>query len=173
MGDFFLGEIRMFAMPWAPADWALCDGAEMSIQQNNALYSLLGNRFGGDGKSTFKLPDLRGRTPVAKASQRPESWAGEEAVTLTPAAMPAHNHALAAVKTDATANNSTDKVLAKALPDVTYKLEQKIYGTGPGSVTLNSGTISSTGGNQPHSNIQPFIVVNFCISIKGTYPPRS
>jgi microcystin-dependent protein len=176
MSDYFIGEIRVFSFDWAPRGWALCNGAILNVQQNQALFSLLGNQFGGDGKVTFALPDFQGRAPVNRtqsmSSPNSNLASGSENVALTTAQMPAHNHPFYASTAAATTTTGTDRVPAVAQPDVTQKIKRPIYGSTAASVTLNSGSIGFNGNSAPHPNMQPFGVFNFCISTTGIYPTR-
>jgi len=177
MGDFFLGEIRMFSFNYAPVGWALCNGAILPISQNPALYSLLSNNYGGSYPNTFALPDLRGRVPV-NFGESTAGWdyvlgqmGGYENVTLTVATMPAHSHDLMAQTMTATQFNPKGHILAA--PPPTNSTPHPIYGGQGETLTpMNSQSIGSTGGEQPHGNIQPSLVINFCISTIGIYPPR-
>ena len=180
MSDYFLGEIRLFSFPEAPDGWALCDGSEMSIADYEGLYALIGSRFGGDGRKTFRLPDLRGRVPVHPhfASKPREPIAqgqrrGAEAVTLTQETLPAHTHTFFASNEKATAANASKRVLGEVTPDIQLQKQRQLYGDGSQHVTLHPGSISIEGGGQAHSNIQPYAALNFCIAITGIYPPRA
>ncbi|MDP1738028.1 MAG: tail fiber protein [Caulobacter sp.] len=173
MAEYFLGEIRIFPMAWPPQDWALCNGASLAIGQAQALYSLLGQRFGGSGNTTFQLPDLRGRTPVHGGGRVVNgAIGGSETVTLTQATMPPHTHAMFANPVNATVANAAGNVLAVSQPNIGENIPCPIYSSDPATITLNPGTISNTGENQSHANIQPSLVLNFCISTVGNYPPR-
>lgn len=186
MSDYFVGEIRLFSFPWAPRDWALCDGKILTIQQNVALFSLLGNKFGGDGKNNFALPDMRGRVPVneGKSQVTPGvyyamgSTGGVENVTLTSAQLSAHSHTAYASNTpgDPTLN-------PKKIPGQAYLATATAAGGatsnyyGPRAVStattvLNPATVSVTGGGGAHSNVQPFAATNYSISTVGLYPSR-
>lgn len=183
MAEPFLGEIRVFAFPFAPQGWALCNGALLPVQQNAALFSLLGAAYGGDGKTTFGLPDLQGRTPIdlGSVSGRPNyrlgDRGGSETVQLTAATMPAHSHLVQAVDQaagaqpmPAPANNFPSTV---HLPDHTVpQTGHALYGAPTNLVALNPGAVGAGGGNSGHNNMQQFSVVNFCIAISGLYPPR-
>ncbi len=170
MADPFLGEIRVFGFIYAPIGWAKCDGALLAISQNNALYSLLGIRYGGDGRTNFNLPDFRGRVPMHRSS----SYAigqkgGSETVTLTVDTMPSHSHnAYGSTQNGDAFKPATNRSLATspAVDDPLYLSPQNF-------TAMNAGVISATGGNIGHDNIQPCQVVNFCIATTGIYPPRS
>ncbi|HVV44978.1 MAG TPA: tail fiber protein [Bryobacteraceae bacterium] len=179
MSDYFLGEIRMFGFNFAPQDWAMCQGQPMPIQQNAALYSLLGIRYGGDGRTTFQLPDLRGRVPVSQGMAASGTLyeigeqAGMEAVSLTAAQAPPHTHDLQVVGATGTTAAPSDLYFAGVVNDASGN-SHPIYATANGAgapVAVNSGTVSAAGGG-PHNNMQPFSVLNFCISVAGIYPPR-
>lgn len=171
MADPFLAEIRVFSFNYAPKGWALCNGQLMSIQQNKALYSLLGTTFGGDGVATFALPDLQSRVPLNPAPSFPWGVPGGEAEhVLTVGEMPAHVHE---------ANTTTGPASLRA-PGGVWGVEYadndpatpvNAYGTVP-SAAMNAAALASTGSNQAHPNLQPYLVLNFCISTDGYYPPR-
>jgi microcystin-dependent protein len=176
MSEPFIAEIIMFGANWAPRSWARCDGQLLPVAQNTALFSLIGTIYGGDGRTTFALPDLRGRVPIHEGTglgltpRTIGQRSGEENVTLTVQEMPAHNHA-ASFHTESKLGtnplNPTNKLFASgnsyADPD-------------PGdNRTLAPEAISmqNTGGNQSHRNMQPYLVVNFIIALQGLYPSRS
>lgn len=181
MADYFLGEIRMFSMNWAPQDWALCNGASMPVAQNAALNSLIYNQFGGDGKNNFLLPDLRGRAPLAAGNsaafgytaQGIAAQGGAETVALTTAQVPTHTHYVRAVSAQGTAALPASGVsLSSAKPAGTPATTAAIYGPMSATVApINVGTIGPAGG-AAHNNMQPFLVSNFCISTVGLYPVR-
>lgn len=171
MAECYIGEIRMFGGNYAPYGWALCNGQLLSISQNTALFSLLGTYYGGNGTSNFALPNLQclvplgfGQAPGLSPYSLGETG-GEEAVTLNYNQMPAHNHA--ALAENAPGNNPS--------PAGNYWAESSrrdaAY-SATANTTMNPNAISMSGGNQPHSNVQPFLVVNFIIALQGTYPPR-
>lgn len=173
VGDNFIGEIRMFSFGWPPNGWALCNGATLQIQQNQALYALLGVQFGGDAKTNFGLPDLRGRTPVYGVGfQNVSNAGGQEQVTLTTDTIPTHVHAFYATTNTATAGSAQGNVLAAVKPDASGKT-WPIYSGAPTTGSLAGGTISAEGGSQPHDNMQPFTVMNYCIALMGLFPSRS
>ena len=171
MAEPFIGEIKMVAFDFAPRDWAICDGQLLPISQNQTLYSLLGTTFGGDGMTTFALPDLRGRVPVhtddsAGISQGRRG--GPEAVLLNPDTMPAHTHPVQASTNEADQRDPTGGILAS-----TSEEDREIYGPATNLVPMKPAAVTSVGGGQPHDNMQPYLTVNFCISLTGTYPQRS
>lgn len=169
--DPYVAEIRMFPFNFAPRGWAFCNGQLMPISQNTALFSLLGTVYGGDGKSTFALPNLQGRTPM-HAGQGPglssrvlgES-AGTETVTLLASEMPSHSHVATASQGDA-----TDRVPENVLPATGIAIGQ--YGAAASLTSLSPQAVGPVGGDQPHNNMQPYLTVSFCIALQGVYPPR-
>lgn len=178
MTDPFIGEIRINAFDYAPQGWAQCNGQSLPIQQNAALYSLIGAYYGKDTQN-FNLPDLRGRTAVGQYTNATTIGGythynmgqkdGTETVTLTVTQMPAHNHTWQAVATDATLGTPRDRLYAKS----TANIYSTVAGVpNPQLVALNPKVMGETGGNGPHSNMQPFLVLNFCIALLGYYPPR-
>ena len=175
MSSPYVGEIRMFAGNFAPVGWMLCQGQLMPISENDTLFNLIGTTYGGDGQSTFALPDLQGRVPVHQGTFAGNSFTigektGVESVTLTTQQMPTHNHALQAT--------SANPVLspANAIPAVVggNQVGATVYGpsSGAGS-TLHQNTIQSSGGSQPHDNVQPFLCINFIISMFGVFPSQT
>ncbi len=169
MSEPFLGEIRMFGFNWAPAHWAVCDGAVMPVNQHGALFSLLGNQFGGDGLNTFALPDFRGRTPVCPDQN---SWlvqgqkGGAEAVALTTAEIPYHTHTLMA-----SMEGGGQNVIGSN--SVFCVGNEQMYSEADDLVAMNPNTCGLTGGGYPHYNIQPSLGVGFCIAMQGIYPSRN
>jgi len=181
-----LGEIRMFSWPKAPQGWAPCDGAILSVKEHQGLFSLLGDKFGGDGKKTFALPDLRGRAivgAIASDGERPPrlegrtvcrvgETIGSESVELTLKSMPNHVHG----------TNVADKPVGTSLPRGALFGKVAAAGSNPTIniyaeatnplIPLEEGTIEPAGGGQGHQNMQPFAVIGYCIAIKGEYPPR-
>ena len=172
MSEPFLGEIRMVGFNFAPQGWAMCDGQLMSISQNTALFSLLGTTFGGDGKTTFALPDLRGRAPIhtgqgAGLTLRDlGSATGAETITLTSAQMPSHTHTLEANPGNASTRHPAGEVLAAP--------KAKAY-SGPASppVAMNPSAIATAGGGGAHDNVQPSLTLNFIIALQGIFPART
>jgi microcystin-dependent protein len=166
----------MFAGNFAPAGWALCQGQLIPISENDTLFNLIGTTYGGDGQSTFALPDLQGRVPVHQGSFAGNSFiigekTGVETVTLTTNQIPQHNHALLA--TSAGPQLSP----ANAIPAVANSLTQvgvMVYGPSSGAgTTLHQNTIQPAGGSQPHDNMQPFLCINFIISLFGIFPTQT
>jgi microcystin-dependent protein len=170
----FLAEIRIFPFSFAPKGWAFCDGQLLPISQNTALFSLLGTYYGGDGKSTFALPDLRGNSamhwgqgPGLSLYDLGQSG-GEQYVSLLDSESPAHTHALQASPLPADLDTpGPQNALARSSPDV-YKQP-----SGAATVSMAPGTVSLAGASQPHNNMMPYLTLNFCIALQGVYPPRS
>lgn len=174
MTDPFVAEIRLFPFNFPPRGWAFCDGQLLPISQNTALFSLLGTFYGGDGKSTFALPDLQGRVPVHQG-QGPglsERFIGEaggsETVSLLASEMPAHTHALAASAAAAYARGPSQELVANQNGGVNS------YAPAAASppALLAASAIGVSGGGQPHNNLAPYLVVNYCIALQGIYPQR-
>jgi microcystin-dependent protein len=163
--DSFLGEIRMFAGTYAPEGWAFCDGSLLPISGNEALYSLLGTTYGGDGQTNFRLPDLRGRVPIHKNATYPIGAAsGTETVTLIPGQMPPHTHRAAVQSAAAEKPSPTGNVWATS--------PTKQFANATPSGAMHPGTVLAAGGSQPHGNIMPFQCVNFIIAVQGEYPTQ-
>ena len=171
--ETFLGEIRMFAGNFAPTGWAFCQGQLLPIAQNQALFSLLGTTYGGDGMTSFALPDLRGRAPVG-FGQGPglsnrvigEQF-GSELVTLNINQMPSHNHTVNAVTTEGNQNLPTN-----SLPANTKTLDKE-YSDANANTTMKATMVNPTGGSQPFGVSQPSLGVNFIIALQGIYPSRN
>lgn len=181
MADPFTSEIRPFAFNFAPKDWALCNGQVIQISQNGALFALIGTQFGGDGRSTFNLPDLRGRTPIGEGALRSEPGrlfqAGEqygvENVTLSIAEMAGHSHGVQATTTEAINNPTfTDRVFSNS-KDAFNGPEPFMYSSSENLTRLAQDVVSSAGGSQPHTNIQPLLALNFCMALDGIFPSRN
>lgn len=168
--DPYLGEIRCFGFGFAPVGWMLCNGQVLSISQNTALFSLLGTMYGGNGTTTFALPDLRGRVPIAFGQGSGLSpydqgeVGGAEQVTLQAGQLPAHSHTVGASAT------ATTKSPAGAVPAATPGGSS--YGTTV-DLAMSPGMVSGGGPGGPHENRQPFLVLNWCIAVQGIYPSRS
>ncbi len=172
MAEPYLGEIKVFAFQFVPNGYALCDGATMLVAQNVSLFSLLSNRFGGDGISNFKLPDLRGRVPLNYSSTYPLGKSdGVESVQLTVNTMPNHNHSVYGTDEDGDSfkpGNTKSLATSPALDDPLYVNPISGNELRP----MNNNVISVTGGGGSHDNIQPCLVLNFCIATTGAFPPR-
>ena len=163
MAQPYVGEIRMFGGNFAPAGWMFCEGQLLPISENETLFQLIGTTYGGDGESTFALPDLRGRIPIHQGNGFIlAETGGAEEITLTTNQMPTHNHALLA--TNAAANSTT------ASTHVTAKPDKSLYRPGPATVPMASQAIGPAGGSQPHTNFQPYLCIDFIISLFGIFP---
>src|SRR5436853_139723 len=164
MAQPYVGEIRMFAGNFAPAGWMFCEGQLLPISENETLFNLIGTTYGGDGQSTFGLPDLRGRLPMHFGNGFTlAETGGVEAVTLTVSQMPAHAHPLLATTTVATQQNVSPNVFAEAT------LFSPYINVAP-TTAMAPQTVGTTGGNQPHNNFQPYLCVDFIISLFGIFP---
>lgn len=163
MAQPYVGEIRLFGGNFAPAGWMFCDGALLPISENETLFQLIGTTYGGDGQSTFALPDLRGRVPIHQGSGFIlAETGGVEEVTLTVNQIPAHSHPMLA---------SLDvPVLATPANNVTGQAARKIYRSGTPGIALNANAVGAVGGSQPHTNFQPYVCVSFIISLFGIFP---
>jgi microcystin-dependent protein len=173
MGTPYIGEIRMFAGNFAPLGWAFCDGTLLAISQNEALFNLIGTTYGGDGESTFALPDLRGRIPV-HAGQGPgltqrifAESGGAETVTLTPNQMPSHSHSLLATANPAMSSSTAFGSLLAVTADT------PIYGAPVPAGQMNNAAVQPAGGTQPHDNMAPSLCVSFIIALEGIFPSPS
>ena len=166
MSEPFLAEIRIFGFNFAPRGWATCDGQILPINQNQSLYSLLGTTYGGDGRTSFGLPDLRGRVPLHEGSGFGlGSKSGAENVVLNVTQRPGHTHQLNATENPAATDSPTGNVFAAAPDDR--------YATAANLVNTASGAVTNSGGSQAHTNIQPSLVLNFCIALQGLFPSRN
>lgn len=165
MAQPYVGEIRMFAGNFAPAGWEFCEGQLLPISENETLFQLIGTTYGGDGQSTFALPDLRGRIPIHQGNGFIlAETGGAEEITLTVSQIPAHSHPLLASANVASDPNPQNHILANARPGDDFYLEDV-----PG-VNLAPNSISPVGGSQPHTNFQPYLCINFIISLFGIFP---
>ncbi|MDT4962749.1 MAG: hypothetical protein QOF87_2396 [Pseudonocardiales bacterium] len=167
MAEPFLSEIRIMSFAFAPKGWALCDGQLLPINQNQALFSLLGTTFGGDGRVNFGLPDLRGRTPIHVGSGHSlGERGGEQAHTVSIAEMPGHTHVANAAASDGSLIIPTGALLARAAPANPY--------VAPGNpVAMNPASVTNVGGSQAHLNMQPFLALSFCIALQGIFPSQN
>ncbi len=170
----FVAEIRMWACNFAPTGWAQCNGQLMPISQNTALFALLGTFYGGDGKSTFALPDLMGATPMDQgqgpglSDRMLGETGGEPNLTLLESEMPAHTHAMQGINGFASSNDPAGRALARPFGG------GNLYFTGNPTQTqqLNPYALSVSGSSLPHNNMQPYLVLNMCIALQGVFPPR-
>jgi microcystin-dependent protein len=173
MSSPYVAEIRLFGFTFAPNGWAFCNGQLLSISNFQALFTLLGTTYGGDGQSTFALPDLRGRVPIHQGQGSGLSTrvigqlGGVENVTLTVNQMPSHNHLVNATSDAATVNGPGTRYLGHVAAGA-----PPIYAT-TSSNTMDPSMISIAGANQPHTNLQPYLAVSFCISLFGIYPSQN
>jgi microcystin-dependent protein len=175
MADPFVAEIRIFPFNFAPKGWAFCNGQLMPISQNTALFSLLGTTYGGDGKSTFALPDMQGNAPMHPGQGPGLSLhdlgeiSGSETVTLLTSEMPAHSHALMA-----TIEDGTQKTLAPGTTLAT-SINGAVYQSNVNAnlVAMNFQALTPAGGDQPHNNMMPYLTLNFNIALQGVFPPRT
>ncbi|MDX1545467.1 MAG: tail fiber protein [Rhodothermales bacterium] len=170
MSEPFLAEVRIVAFNFAPRGWAFCDGQILPISQNQSLYSLLGTTYGGDGRTSFALPDLRGRTPIHVGSSNGSAHplgqkSGEETHTLSAAEMASHTHQArgnsGAVDTGAIAGNTWGAA------------SDALYSDQAANANMHTGIATNTGGGQAHNNMQPFLALNFCIALQGLFPSRN
>ena len=166
MAQPYVGEIRMFAGNFAPAGWMFCEGQLLPISENETLFQLIGTTYGGDGQSTFALPDLRGRLPIHQGNGFIlAETGGAEEITLTSAQIPAHTHPLLATADAASSAAPANAVFARtALATITP------YGSDAPATNLAPSTVGPTGGSQPHTNFQPYLCVDFIISLFGIFP---
>lgn len=165
MAEPFLSEIRIMSFVFAPKGWALCNGQLLPINQNQALFALLGTTYGGNGQTTFALPDLRGRTPIHTGSGHTLGESGgEQAHTLSIAELPTHTHVAQASPSNANSPTPTGNVLAGALN--AYRAPD---GLGP----LHPASVTNVGGSQAHLNMQPFLTLSFCIALQGIFPSQN
>ena len=164
MADPFVAEIRIFGFNFAPRGWATCDGQILPISQNTALFSLLGTMYGGNGQTTFALPDLRGRVPMHMGTHIEGEAGGQIATTLSISQLPAHVHFL---------SGSGENADAPLLASGALGAFNNGYHAVSSLVGLQATSISSVGGSQPHENMSPFLVVNFCMALQGIFPSRN
>jgi microcystin-dependent protein len=181
MSEHFIGQIMMAGFTFAPRYFAQCNGQLLPINQNQALFSLLGTQFGGNGTTNFALPDLRGRTPVSYASSVDPSWqppsvqigqaGGIENVTLLSTNLPAHTHAMNASTNPGDNRNPATRLFATSTNSATAA---NLYAPSTGApVVMNPQSVASAGNNQAHPNMQPYSVINFCIALQGIFPSRN
>ncbi len=163
MAEPFLGEIKLWSFNFAPRDWAFCNGQDMPIDQNPSLYALLGLQFGGDGRTTFKLPDLRGRTPVHRGDGLSQGHIyGAEYIQLLPKDLPAHRHTVKAATS-----------AGKKTPNNTFLGQKTSFGPPENLTAMNQEAVTKTGNSSPHYNMMPYLAINFCIALQGLFPSRN
>lgn len=170
MSEPFLAEIRIVGFNFAPRGWAFCDGQILPINQNQSLYSLLGTTYGGDGRTSFALPDLRSRTPIHESDGHSLGQkSGAETVTLTAAEIAAHTHTVkASSDVGDNASPANDNLATVPPGEMLYRDPEA------GSMTaLRSGTVTNAGGGQAHNNMQPYLTLSFCIALRGLFPSRN
>jgi microcystin-dependent protein len=165
MSEPFLSEIRIMSFNFPPKGWAFCNGQLLPINQNQALFALLGTTYGGNGQTNFALPNLQGRTPIhSGAGFTLGQTGGEQSHTLTMSEMPAHNHTVQGSSDNGASVLPTDGVLAAAAG---------LYGDATQLTTLLPATVTNVGGSQPHLNMQPFLTLTFCIALQGIFPSQN
>jgi microcystin-dependent protein len=176
MSTPFLAQIEIFSFNFAPKGWVQCNGQLLPINQNQALFSLLGTQFGGNGQTTFGLPDMRSRIPISVGTNLIGGAGGQESHTLTQSEMPAHNHMVGVDSTAGAANTPTTASVfgvSSGTSNTGQQLSINMYSkSGPGTA-LDPRTIGNSGGSQAHTNIQPYLALNFCIALQGLFPSRN
>lgn len=177
--DPYIGEIRAVGFTFAPAYWAFCDGELLSVSANNALFSLIGTIYGGNGTTSFALPNLMGRVPMGQGRGSGLTMTsmgerqGSQGITLTEAQMPSHNHGFPVASDGGSSNSPVGHIVARTIGAPPPQLPAYAPDVGSDPVTFNFQAIGTTGGNQAHQNTQPFLGLNYIISLTGVYPPRS
>jgi len=166
----YIGEIRIFAGNFAPVGWALCNGQLLSIAENDTLFNLIGTTYGGDGQTTFALPNLLGRIPIHQGTGGGAGYvigqsAGSEQITLLANQVPAHAHALLASTADGTSADPTGAVWAES--------DARTFNTAAPDQSMHGSALSTVGGAQPHSNLMPYLAINFIISLFGVFPSQN
>jgi microcystin-dependent protein len=165
MAEPFLSEIRLFSFNFAPKGWALCDGQLLPINQNQALFSLLGTTYGGDGRVNFALPNLQGRVPIHMGGGHTlGERGGEQAHTLSIGEIPTHAHVLNATNSNGTVNNPNNNFIGAV---------NNMYAPSGGLLALDPSSVTNTGGSQAHLNMEPFLVLNFSIALQGIFPSQN
>ncbi len=166
MSEPFLGEIKLVGFNFAPRGWAFCEGQILPISQNQSLFSLLGNTYGGDGRTTFALPDLRARTPIHFDPAHPQGQrSGEATHALTLAEIPTHTHTF-------NASNATTGIVDQPTDNLSSRASVNAYGGASQLVAMGSSVLNA-GASQPHENMQPYLAVYFCIALQGLFPSRN
>jgi microcystin-dependent protein len=165
MGEPYIGEIRMFAGSFPPSGWAFCDGQPMAISENDALFTVIGTTYGGDGQETFNLPNLQSRFPMHQGNGRiVGEQAGTESASLTTNQIPSHGHSANCVNAAGNQQDPTGHVWAGA------QLGVNLFSNVAPSLAMHASLISPTGGSQPHENMSPYLVISFIISLFGVFP---
>ena len=165
MSEPFLSEIKLMSFNFPPKGWAFCNGQFLPINQNQALFALLGSTYGGNGQTTFALPNLRGRVPIHMGNGHTlGEAAGQSSTTITIANLPAHTHAVYGSETVSETNVPTGAALA---------LMNNAYAPAGNLVALGPSAVTNVGGSQPHPNMQPYLVLNFCIALQGIFPSQN
>jgi microcystin-dependent protein len=173
MGTPYLGEIKIISWNFAPKGWAFCNGQLLPINQNQALFSIFGTTYGGDGRVNFALPDFRGRVPIHQGQGFLEGQkAGQESHTVSQSEMPAHNHFVSA-STSAGNSKFIQQTAPVASQNILANSGVSIYGPASNLSTLHPSSISNVGGSQPHENRQPYLVLNFIVALQGVFPSRN
>lgn len=166
MAEPFLSELRIMSFVFAPKGWALCNGQLLPINQNQALFSLLGTTYGGNGQTTFALPDLRGCVPISfSGNHLLGEKAGEQAHTLSVSEMPMHTHVMNGSSTTGTLNVNANNILGVS--------QTPIYNSAQNLVAINPASVTNVGGSQAHLNMQPFLTLTFCIALQGIFPSQN
>ena len=173
MSEPFISEMRMFGFGWAPRGWASCDGQSLPISQNQSLYALLGTSFGGDGRTSFNLPDMRSRTPLHAEGGRPGNKGGIESVTLTTAEMATHTHSMKATTGNGNSKDFSGNIMAAGFDNRDGKGSVDMYAPAANLTALNAESVTANGSGLSHNNMQPTTVVNFCIALSGLFPSRN
>ena len=173
MSQSFLGEIQIFAFNYAPRGWAFANGQLMAINQNAALFSLLGTTYGGNGTTNFALPDLRSRVPLSQGTSQGDSYpigqrSGTENEAITIASMPAHTHVVGA-----STANAPGVALAPSAGVPASAAHQPYRSGAAVAIDMQLGGLQTNGGSQPHSNVQPFLALSFCVALQGIFPSRN
>jgi microcystin-dependent protein len=167
MADPFLSEIRIFSFGYAPRSWAQCNGQLLPINQNQALFSLLGTRYGGNGQTNFALPDLRSRVPMHMGNEHTLGEAGgEQAHTLSISELPMHIHATMASNNVGSVNDPAGNLLGNSAPNTLFGPTQSLQ-------AFRANVVTNVGGSQAHQNMQPFLTLNFCIALQGIFPSQT
>ena len=166
MAEPFLAEIRIMSFNFPPKGWALCNGQFLPINQNQALFSLMGTMYGGNGQTTFALPNLRGRVPIHMGAGFTQGQAaGQEAHTVTISELPTHAHMVQCTPTGAATDDPSNRLPGRAAGNA--------YGSATGLVPMAPQTVTSIGGSQAHQNMQPFLTLNFCVALQGIFPSQT